>query len=171
MRLGLHMLPSAVSRRANGPGTPFPPTFFFVIAFAIALWADWQYPWRIDASPAAHLTTRVVIGVLAIVGGSAIFSWGLATMARVRTGILLQQPASRLVSVGPYRWSRNPQYVGFVAIYFGLSVLANTVWPLVALPVVLGLLVTIVIAREERYLQGVFGPEYADYCRQVKRWL
>ena len=165
------MLPYAVSRRAHGPGTPFPPTFFFILGFAVALWADWQYPWRIDAQPDAHMAMRLIIGAVGIVAGSAIALWGLGTMARVRTGILLQQPASRLVTFGPYRWTRNPQYVGFVAIYFGLSILANTLWPLVVLPVVIALLITIVIAREERYLHGVFGPEYATYCRRVKRWL
>ena len=96
---------------------------------------------------------------------------GLATIARVRTGILLQQPASRLVHFGPYQWTRNPQYVGFVAVYFGLAVVANTLWPLALLPIVLALLVTVVIAREERYLHGVFGPITSDYCRRVKRWL
>jgi protein-S-isoprenylcysteine O-methyltransferase Ste14 len=171
MRIGLDRLPYAVSRRAQGPGTPFPPTFFFIIGFAVALWADWQQPWRIDPQPDAHLWTRLLIGLAAIVAGSAIAFWGLATMARVRTGILLQRPASRLVHFGPYRWTRNPQYVGFVAIYFGLAVVANSVWPFVFLPVVLALLITVVIAREERYLHGVFGREYADYCRRVKRWL
>jgi len=114
---------------------------------------------------------RAAIGVLALAVGAGIFWWGMATLARVRTGILLQQPASRLVTFGPYQWTRNPQYVGYVAAYFGLAVLTNTAWPLLLLPPVIALLVVVVIAREERYLEGVFGAEYVDYCRRVKRWL
>ena len=41
----------------------------------------------------------------------------------------------------------------------------------IAVAVASALLVTVVIAREERYLQGVFGPDYRDYCRRVNRWL
>jgi protein-S-isoprenylcysteine O-methyltransferase Ste14 len=171
MRIGPHLLPYAVSRRAHGPGTPFPPTFLFILGFLIALWIDWQYPWPIEADPTRLDFTRAVVGVLSLGAGAAIFWWGMAALARVRTGILLQQPASRLVTAGPYQWTRNPQYVGYVVGYFGLTVLANTVWPLVLLPAVIVLLVIVVIAREERYLRGVFGPDYQDYCRRVNRWL
>lgn len=171
MRIGPHMLPYAVSRRAHGPGTPFPPTFLFIIGFVVALWIDWQYPWRIDTDPERPDLIRGMIGIVFLGAGAAMFWWGMATLARLRTGILLQQPASRLVTSGAYRWTRNPQYVGYVAGYVGLSVLANTLWPLVLLPAIITLLVTVVIAREEKYLRGVFGPEYVDYCRRVNRWL
>jgi len=169
VRLGFHLLPTVVSRRARGPGTPFPPTFLFVIGFVIALWLDWQFPLLIDQTGTAVL--RALVGSVFVAGGAALFWWGMATFARARTGILLQQPASRLVIRGPYQWTRNPQYVGYVAGYFGFSILANTLWPLLIFPFVIGLLVTVVIAREERYLQGVFGSEYVDYCRRVNRWL
>jgi protein-S-isoprenylcysteine O-methyltransferase Ste14 len=42
---------------------------------------------------------------------------------------------------------------------------------LLLFPLVIALLVTVVISREERYLRGVFGSEYLDYCRRVNRWL
>ena len=171
MRIGPHLLPVAVSRRAHGPGTPFPPTFLFILGFVIALWIDWQQPWPIDPNPSAHSVARATVGVVCLAFGAAVFWWGLATMHRLRTGILLQQPASRLVTAGPSQWTRNPQYVAYVAGYFGAAVLANTLWPLVLLPGVIVLLVTVVIMREERYLQGVFGPDYRDYCRRVNRWL
>ena len=54
----------------------------------------------------------------------------MATFARAQTGIMLQSPASQLVIIGPYRWSRNPMYVGFVAMYLGFALLMNSVWPL-----------------------------------------
>ena len=170
MRIGPHMLPYAVSRRAHGPGTPFPPTFLFILGFVIALWIDWQQPWRIEMGLGDSLI-RTIAGVVALGLGGALFWWGLAALHRVKTGILLQQPASRLVTAGPYQWTRNPQYVAYVACYFGAALLANTIWPIVLLPVVIALLVTVVIAREERYLQSVFGSEYREYSRRVNRWL
>jgi protein-S-isoprenylcysteine O-methyltransferase Ste14 len=169
MRLGLHLLPYSVSRRAHGPGTPFPPTFLFIIGFVVALWVDWQVPWKLGLTGSPVL--RAIVGAAAVAVGAAIFWWGISSLARVRTGILLQQPARRLVIAGPYQWTRNPQYVGYVAMYFGAAILANTLWPLVILPAVIALLVLLVITREERYLEGVFGSEYADYRARVKRWI
>jgi protein-S-isoprenylcysteine O-methyltransferase Ste14 len=62
-------------------------------------------------------------------------------------------------------------YVGFVAMYLGAALLANSVWPLLLLPVVIITLESLIINREERYLRSVFGAEYEEYCRRVGRWL
>jgi len=81
------------------------------------------------------------------------------------------KPTKALVIVGPYRFSRNPMYVGFTLCYLGIAVWRNSLWPLIALPVVLGVMQVGVIRREERYLEGLFGDEYRAYCARVRRWL
>lgn len=53
---------------------------------------------------------------------------------------------------GPYRFSRNPMYVGLTVAYVGLWMGLNAVWPIVVLPVVLVALVRLVVKREERHL-------------------
>jgi protein-S-isoprenylcysteine O-methyltransferase Ste14 len=97
--------------------------------------------------------------------------WGLSTFMRVRTGIMPDRPARQLVTFGPYRFSRNPMFVGFTAIYIGLASLLNLAWPLVLLPLVLGLLTLTVIRHEERYMRNEFGEEFVSYCGRVRRWL
>lgn len=159
---------AAVQTR-HGPGTRFPPTWLFILGLVIAWWFHQDLPFAIDADTSG--AWRLAAGLVAVGFGAGLFWWGLATFARARTGILLQRPASRLVDFGPYRWSRNPQYVGFVAIYVGLALLMNSIWPLLLLPGVVIALEIIVIAREERYLRTVFGPAYEEYCRRVNRWL
>jgi protein-S-isoprenylcysteine O-methyltransferase Ste14 len=67
------------------------------------------------------------------------------------------------MTTGPYRLTRNPAYLGMALIYIGIALLANTVWVLVPLPVVLVVIDRAVIAREERYLERKFGAEYVDY--------
>jgi protein-S-isoprenylcysteine O-methyltransferase Ste14 len=47
--------------------------------------------------------------------------WGLLVFFRARTAIIPNQPARRLVTSGPYRFSRNPMYVGLSALYVGLA--------------------------------------------------
>jgi protein-S-isoprenylcysteine O-methyltransferase Ste14 len=95
---------------------------------------------------------------------------GIATFARARTAIYPNQPARALVTTGPYRFSRNPMYLGLTAAYFGLALVLNWAWPLVLLPVVLGALSALVIDREERHLASSFGTAYTEYRRHVRRW-
>jgi protein-S-isoprenylcysteine O-methyltransferase Ste14 len=114
---------------------------------------------------------QLAIGGLAFAAGMVLFAWGLSTFARVRTGIMLQQDATHIVEQGPYRFSRNPMYVGFTASYLGLALFFNVVWPIVLLPVVLIVLTVGVIAREERYMRERFGADYEAYCGRVPRWL
>src|SRR5512134_3651007 len=108
--------PSERSDKAagKGPGTPVPPTLLFVAGLAAGLWWDRRDPWPVQAGdPSAAL---VFIGSLLLAGGAALFVSGLVTFARARTGIMLQHAATRVVTTGPYRWSRNPQYVSFVSM-------------------------------------------------------
>lgn len=153
----------------GGPGSPFPPTLMFVVAFGVGLGIHEQQPLTLLAGSLGAWRTLVGVGPLVV--GLAVFWWGMSTFARARTGILLERPASRLVTTGPYRWSRNPMYVGLVVCYIGLSVLWNSIWPIVFLPAVLILLFAVVIGREERYLRSTFGREYDAYCERVGRWV
>jgi protein-S-isoprenylcysteine O-methyltransferase Ste14 len=155
---------------AKGPGTPFPPTMLFVIGLLFAWWLHQALPFVLGPAPELG-SWLAAAGVVVLAGGAAVFWWGMATFARARTGIMLQSPASRLVTAGPYRWTRNPMYVGFVAMYVGLALLMNSLWPLALLPAVVISLEIVVITREERYLRSVFGPAYEEYCRRVKRWI
>lgn len=158
-----------MSGQGRGPGAPLPPTLVYIAGFLLAWALHRGYPSPINDDGAGPI--QAGLGMLFIATGAAIFIWGLMTFYRVRTGIMLQKPAVSLVEAGPYRWSRNPQYVAFNAIYIGAALLANTVWPIVLLPVVIATISIAVILREERYLRSTFGSAYEDYCRRVKRWI
>lgn len=154
----------------SGPGVPFPPTLFFVIAFAIGLAVDDWQAWPLAASDEAR-SPRFWAGVGLLVAGFAIFWWGMATFARARTGIMLERPAEGLVMHGPYRWSRNPMYVGYSVAYGGFAALFNSAWPLLTLPLALLVLYVVIVRREEQYLRSVFGQTYDEYCQRVRRWV
>jgi protein-S-isoprenylcysteine O-methyltransferase Ste14 len=82
----------------------------------------------------------------------------------------LEVPAQRLVSDGPYRYSRNPMYLGHLIFMAGLVV---TFWSWLALAI---LIVNMFwfdwrVRGDERRLLQQFGAPYADYCRRVKRWI
>lgn len=154
---------------SSGPGAPVPPTLIYVAGLIGGLWWHRLNPLPIDPRGAGMIS--VVAGSILIGLGAALFWSGLETFLRFRTGIMLQRAARLVVTSGPYRWSRNPQYVAFVAIYLGASILANSAWPLLLLPAVVLAMNGLVIAREERYLRRTFSDEYDAYCRRVQRWL
>jgi protein-S-isoprenylcysteine O-methyltransferase Ste14 len=97
--------------------------------------------------------------------------WSLLLFGRHQTGLLPGQPTDALVEEGPFRVSRNPLYVGLLAFYLGLALLAPTVWGLVLFPAAVVLILWGAILPEERYLRERIGAPYDDYARRVRRWL
>lgn len=76
-----------------------------------------------------------------------------------------------MVISGPYRFIRNPQYLGIAFLYIALAFAFGVTWALAFLPVVLLIVDRFVIAREESYLEGRFGAAYREYKARVRRWL
>lgn len=112
---------------------------------------------------------RIGFGILIV--GVGLAAWGMVTFRRARTAVIPHHAASQLVASGPYRFTRNPMYVGLTIVYIGGAVVLNSAWPLILLPVVLILLAHFVVVREEQYLSDAFGDEYAAYRSRVRRWL
>jgi len=152
-----------------GPRNRIRPTWFFVLAFGVSWWLHHGLPFDIDGDGAGRLQQFVGTGLLA--AGLTMTLWGLTTFARMRTGIMPDRPARQLVVSGPYRYSRNPMFLGFAGVYVGLAVVFNMAWPLLLLPVIVALLNVTVIRHEERYLEGLFGAAYRNYCGEVRRWV
>ena len=152
-------------------GVRFPPPLLFV--------AGWSIGWALDrlvvrmpfVGGAGNRTPILILGWLGIVSGLAFAAWGITTFRRARTAIVPIKPARTVVASGPYRWSRNPMYVGLTAVYAGVALVRNAAWPLILLPVVLPALWFLVIRREERYLTHAFGETYLRYQQSVRRWL
>lgn len=151
------------------PGVRFPPPFLYVAGFLVGLALE-RWIWRISP-PNVIRGLFVIAGWIGILGGLLLAAWGLAVFFRLRTAIVPIHPASRLVTSGPYRFSRNPMYVGLSALYLGLAFLFNVVWPILVFPFVLIALYRLVIRREERYLTDAFGEAYTLYRQRVRRWL
>ena len=90
---------------------------------------------------------------------------------RAGTSVVPAEPATALVVTGPYRFTRNPIYIGFVLAYFGFAIVLTSMWVLLLLIPVLVILQRGVVAREEEYLERQFGEAYRKYKARVPRWL
>ncbi len=103
--------------------------------------------------------------------GLAFGGWAFFTFVRAKTTPHPNHPVNTLVTWGPYRFSRNPMYVGLSVFTAGLALLANTAWLLAALPAVWLALRRLVIDREEAYLERRFSEEYRSFKARTRRWI
>jgi protein-S-isoprenylcysteine O-methyltransferase Ste14 len=114
---------------------------------------------------------RVPLGgalVLCFVGWNG---WSLWQFRRHETGLLPGQATHAIIVEGPYRFSRNPLYLGLLVLYLGLALLAPTSWGLVLFPAAVLLVTWGAVRPEERFLHERFGASYDEYARRVRRWL
>ena len=114
---------------------------------------------------------RWPLGVLLLAGGAALQTSFLRLFARARTPVEPWKPTTSLVTSGPYRFTRNPAYLGMVLLYAGIALLADALWPFATLVPALVVMQFGVIVREERYLTRLFGAEYVAYKARVRRWI
>jgi protein-S-isoprenylcysteine O-methyltransferase Ste14 len=117
------------------------------------------------------LAAPQIIGMILASAGAAVALWCIFTFAWIGTGTPAPfDPPRRLVIRGPYRFVRNPMYIG-AALSLGGAALFYKSAPLLAYGAMF-LLVShlFVVCYEEPTLQRTFGPEYEAYCHRVRRW-
>ena len=89
----------------------------------------------------------------------------------MKTAVNPDQPPTFLVTTGPYRFSRNPMYVGLTLLQLGFALTFNSFWLVLTLVPTLLIMSRGVIDREEQFLATMFGQTYIDYRNRVRRWL
>lgn len=138
-------------------------TWTLVVLLCLGLFALAVLDW--DTFVFAHWS-RFILAAIFIVLGNAVAWWGVAVLSLSTTAGLKGQ----VVTHGPYRFSRNPQYLGDIAILIGTGFLANSllVWLVVAPAVILCIVAPF---AEELWLTEQYGEQYERYRRKVRRFL
>jgi len=140
----------------------------------LGLWF-WLLPiwlgFRVDLEGAARW--RWIAAVPSVLGFAVAFRciWDFGSTGHGTPAPMV--PPKRLVVVGFYRYVRNPMYLGFLAGWVGLWVIFGTA-NLVAIGGACAAAVAValfVLLYEEPHLRKIFGPEYEEYCRNVRRWV
>lgn len=111
------------------------------------------------------------VGLAAVVGGLVLGILAVIRMRRAHTSVSPHQPTTSLVTDGPFRFTRNPIYLGFFLIFLGFTFLAGTLWGIVLAPLAPATVNYLVIGAEESYLHGKFDGHYAEYKSRVRRWI
>lgn len=141
----------------------------------VALGVPWLAGWLLSVAvgdPVALSVPRVTAVGWCLIAAFCIWNgWGLWLMHVHRTALLPGGATRVIIDRGPFGVSRNPLYVGLVALSLGAALVVPSFWALVLVPIGLGLLWWGAVVPEERYLSARFGAAYDDYRRRVRRWL
>lgn len=146
-----------------------PVPWVFVLTYLVGVVAEYAWPPRIFDGGRVH-GLQIAGGVLLAIG-AGIAAWGLMTFRKARTTTVPGRASSALVTWGPYRFTRNPMYIGLSLAYLGEAGILRQLWPVLLLPLTLAYLNWVVIPVEENKLREVFGEIYENYQAKVRRWL
>ena len=152
----------------KGADVRFPPPFVFLGGVILGIVID-RFVMTVPF-PFARAASLAIGAILMAIGAALPVS---ARMHFKRTGQSVRpwDPTPELIFEGPYRFTRNPMYVGLTLFEIGFALVLNNVWvAALAAPALAAVHFTAVLP-EERYLSGKFGDSYRNYLGRVRRYL
>ncbi len=152
--------------KGDAPGVVTIPPLVYVPFLAMGIVLDILFP-----VPVLPHRVQYAAGFAVFAVSGLIMPFVLLEFRKTRTNFDPRKPTTAIITTGPYRFSRNPSYVGLTLLCVGIGIAADSIW-------ILGLLIPAIVVMhygvivcEERYLENKFGEEYLRYKRSVRRWL
>ena len=111
------------------------------------------------------------IGVLTLVSGLSITFYSFYLFKKNKTPILPGQKPTFVVAEGPYKFTRNPMYLGVTIGLFGAAIYIGNLLSLLS-PLIFFLIMNFkFVPFEEKLMEQIFGKQYLDYKIKVRRWI
>ena len=152
----------------RGARVRFPPPLVFLGGILLGVACEYI------VAPAPFPVGRAISaigGVVLIVAAVGFLASSRVHFTRTGQSPIPWKPSPSLILQGPYRYTRNPMYVGMTLLEVGLGLAANNLWmALLAVPALV-IVHFIAVRPEERYLSEKFGADYQRYLSQVRRYL
>jgi protein-S-isoprenylcysteine O-methyltransferase Ste14 len=111
------------------------------------------------------------LGIIAVFLGISMAAISAGIFKRAGTGIEPFDEATTLVTIGFYRFTRNPMYMGMFLMLLGVAFLMGGIGALLPLPLFVLIIRNNFVLGEERFLEAAFGQHYLDYKSEVRRWI
>ena len=119
-------------------------------------------------APGGMAPRTTLIGAVLMVIGEAWRMWGVATAGTVTRR--RSRNVQKLVSHGPFAWSRNPLYNGNFLIWMGVITISGVLWFLPVAALIFAVEYYYIVRYEEGVLESIFGAEYLSYKQRTPRW-
>ena len=142
-----------------------PPTYFtisiitmLILHFCIPVQYLLHYPYTL-------------FGILFLIAGAILNLWSDQLFKKHKTTVKPFENSTVLITHGPFRFSRNPMYLGMIFILTGLFLLLGSLSTMLVIPIfIFGIQHNFIIA-EENALSKTFGQKFHNYKRQTRRWM
>ncbi len=155
-----------MSRREGKPGWPvsadYPPVW--TLGFAVAIWL-------IGHALRSGAALFVALGWLLVLAAFALMLWAVMHFRRANTTVNPHGQPARLITGGPFRFSRNPIYLGDALLLVGLCLAFRALPALVLIPLFVWIINRRFIGPEEARLTAAFPQDYPEYASSTRRWL
>ncbi|EYD71263.1 methyltransferase family protein [Limimaricola hongkongensis] len=137
---------------------------------ALGLAAAWVLS-RIEPEWFGFGDWHAVPGWGAVAAGLGLMIWAVIAMLGARTQVMPRRDAAALVTQGPFRFSRNPIYLGDLLLLAGGAALFDAPSALLLVPVLAAILQRRFILGEEAMLRARFGADFERWSNRVRRWI
>lgn len=149
------------------PEVRFPPPLVFIGFIFLGLAADRLLPLPSLAIPPMLGWAGLALGI----AGLVLIAFAIGLFRKAGENPEPWTPSATIIASGPYRFTRNPMYLGMALFQLGFGLWWPSTAVLILVPVAMILIDRFVIAKEERYLRDTFGEGYDGYCQKVRRWI
>ena len=147
-------------------GVIAPPPLILLGFVLVGLALEYLWPAPLLAQTAQYVVAAVLVAVAFLIAIPTFVQF-----AKAKTHVDPYKPVTAIITKGPFRWTRNPLYLGMAIIQLGIAAAVDGTWIAVLIIPTIAVLNAGVIAREERYLEQKFGEEYLAYKAAVRRWV
>jgi protein-S-isoprenylcysteine O-methyltransferase Ste14 len=142
------------------------PDGYFITLLALAILSHAIFPMaRIIFFPFS------LIGIILIIIGLFLTLWINSLLLKYRTTLKPFGMPSFLITSGPFKFSRNPLYLGMAIALFGVNIFLGSFSPFIFSIIFIILIDRLIIPVEEKNLEKTFGKNYVGYKREVRRWI
>ena len=146
--------------------TKFPPPL-------VALTFGFLINYTKNIFPKIEISNNIIFGSFLIIIGLIIVLSAIILFKKYQTTITPLNPsnATKLITDGIYKFSRNPMYLGLLLVLFGISIILNPIGGLSLIPLFILYLNLFQIIPEENAMVDLFKDEFLEYKKNVRRWI
>ena len=146
--------------------TKFPPPL-------VALTFGFLINYTKNIFPKIEIKNGIIFGYFMIISGLIVILSAIILFKKYHTTISPLNPsnATKLITDGIYKFSRNPMYLGLLLVLFGISIILNPIGGLFLIPLFILYLNLFQIIPEENAMVDLFKDEFLEYKKNVRRWI
>ncbi|KQS88280.1 MULTISPECIES: methyltransferase family protein [unclassified Rhizobium] len=153
--------------RAKPMTYPWPPALYLVVMLCAVMLGRWapisvshSHGWAPWLAGAALITMAVSLDI-----------WAMKTLIERHTAVMPHRCSSHLVTCGPFRYTRNPIYLGYTILMVGFGLINLNPWFIIMASVAVPVTTAFAVRNEELHLLSRYGFEFERYCRATNRWI